>query len=208
MARMRWLAGMWLVAGALEFRRGRARRRCCTISCRRRKGQPESGVIGDAAGNLYGTAYGGGAYNAGVVYEIDPAGLETVLYNFTGGDDGGDTPKWSDLRFFRQLIWDYFQGRPLERGRCFHAESGGTKDGAALSRAGRTGPFREGRWSGIRRAISTARPLSEAREMRVSCSCSIRPDMRRCYIVSPAGLAGAALPRRRSGLRGQPVRDD
>jgi len=46
-------------------------------------------VILDAAGNLYGTTYGGGTWNAGVVYKVDPAGQETVLYSFTGGADGG-----------------------------------------------------------------------------------------------------------------------
>jgi uncharacterized repeat protein (TIGR03803 family) len=50
---------------------------------------PFGGVIRDSAGNLYGTAYAGGADNAGVVYELDAAGQETVLYNFTGRTDGG-----------------------------------------------------------------------------------------------------------------------
>ena len=52
-------------------------------------GQPNAGVIGDAAGNLYGTATYGGASGAGVVYKLDAAGHETVLYSFTGGIDGG-----------------------------------------------------------------------------------------------------------------------
>jgi uncharacterized repeat protein (TIGR03803 family) len=47
-----------------------------------------AGVIRDSAGNLYGTTYGGGAANAGVVFKLDTAGNETVLYNFTGGIDG------------------------------------------------------------------------------------------------------------------------
>ncbi len=50
---------------------------------------PIAGVIRDAAGNLYGTTRFGGAANAGVVYKLDPAGNETVLHAFTGGDDGG-----------------------------------------------------------------------------------------------------------------------
>jgi uncharacterized repeat protein (TIGR03803 family) len=50
---------------------------------------PFGGVIRDSAGNLYGTANGGGAADAGVVYELDAAGQETVLYSFTGGADGG-----------------------------------------------------------------------------------------------------------------------
>jgi uncharacterized repeat protein (TIGR03803 family) len=46
------------------------------------------GVIRDAAGNLYGVA-DAGAYDAGVVYELDASGNETLLYNFTGLSDGG-----------------------------------------------------------------------------------------------------------------------
>ena len=53
-------------------------------------GAPYAGVIRDSAGNLYGTTYSGGAANAGVVYKVDSAGHETVLYSFTGGDDGAN----------------------------------------------------------------------------------------------------------------------
>jgi uncharacterized repeat protein (TIGR03803 family) len=49
---------------------------------------PGAGVIRDAAGNLYGTTVFGGAFDAGVVYKLDPAGNETVLYTFAGGFDG------------------------------------------------------------------------------------------------------------------------
>jgi len=47
------------------------------------------GVILDAAGNLYGTTSYGGAYNDGTVYKVSKTGKETVLYSFTGGNDGG-----------------------------------------------------------------------------------------------------------------------
>src|ERR1039458_9600618 len=50
---------------------------------------PTAGVVRDSAGNLYGTTGAGGAQNAGVVYKLDRAGQETVLYSFTGGADGG-----------------------------------------------------------------------------------------------------------------------
>jgi len=53
---------------------------------------PSGGVIRDAAGNLYGTTYYGGAANAGMVYKLDTAGQETALYSFTGGADGGNPP--------------------------------------------------------------------------------------------------------------------
>lgn len=51
--------------------------------------EPEAGVIRDSAGNVFGTTYLGGASNAGMVYQIDTAGHETVLHAFTGGADGG-----------------------------------------------------------------------------------------------------------------------
>lgn len=55
---------------------------------------PQSGVIRDAAGNLYGTTQSGGNGTTlfdgqGVVYKLDPSGNETILYIFTGGADGG-----------------------------------------------------------------------------------------------------------------------
>ena len=61
-------------------------------------GNPYGGVILDWAGNLYGTASGGGASNAGVIFKIDRSGHETALYTFTGGPDGGSP--------FGQLIRD------------------------------------------------------------------------------------------------------
>jgi uncharacterized repeat protein (TIGR03803 family) len=51
---------------------------------------PESGVIGDSAGNLYGTTANGGLASAGVVYKLDPIGQETLLYSFKGGTDGAN----------------------------------------------------------------------------------------------------------------------
>jgi len=49
---------------------------------------PYAGLVQDAAGNLYGTTSAGGKFNSGVVFKLDTAGNETVLYNFTGGADG------------------------------------------------------------------------------------------------------------------------
>ena len=53
-------------------------------------GNPQAGVTRDSAGNLYGTTYGSGAHGYGVVYKVDTAGHETVLYSFTGGADGAN----------------------------------------------------------------------------------------------------------------------
>jgi uncharacterized repeat protein (TIGR03803 family) len=49
---------------------------------------PLAGLIQDAAGNFYGTTYGGGDSGLGAVFMVDPAGKETVLYSFTAGADG------------------------------------------------------------------------------------------------------------------------
>lgn len=59
-------------------------------------GDGPSGVILDKQGNLYGTTGNGGIgggcvpVGCGVVFKVTPNGTETVLYNFTGGADGGD----------------------------------------------------------------------------------------------------------------------
>jgi uncharacterized repeat protein (TIGR03803 family) len=53
---------------------------------------PDSNLIFDGVGNLYGTASSGGAYGHGVVFELSPSKdggwNETVLCSFAGGMDG------------------------------------------------------------------------------------------------------------------------
>ena len=52
---------------------------------------PYSGVTFDDQGNFYGTAWYGGANNAGSVYEMSPSGsgwIFQVIYNFQGNPDG------------------------------------------------------------------------------------------------------------------------
>jgi len=49
---------------------------------------PVGGVARDAAGNLYGTTWGGGEYGAGVVFKLDENGNLTVLHSFAGPPDG------------------------------------------------------------------------------------------------------------------------
>ena len=68
------------------------------------RGIVNNGVIGsaslsmDAAGNLYGTTFGNGAYDYGTVFKLTPSEngwIYTDLHDFTGGADGC-TP-WSDV---------------------------------------------------------------------------------------------------------------
>ena len=57
--------------------------------------QPIGGVVFDAAGNFYGTTSLGGAYGNGTVFEEKRSGsrwTESVIYSFTGGDDGTSPP--------------------------------------------------------------------------------------------------------------------
>ena len=57
---------------------------------------PEGGVIRDPNGNLYGTTDQGGQgagcggypYGCGILFELDPAGDETILHTFNGEGDG------------------------------------------------------------------------------------------------------------------------
>jgi len=50
---------------------------------------PHARLVLDTMRNLYGTTITGGAYGYGTVSEITASGTEKVLYNFTGGIDGG-----------------------------------------------------------------------------------------------------------------------
>lgn len=51
---------------------------------------PAAGLVQDPAGNFYGTTSGGEfAGSFGTVFKLNQAGVLTVLYNFTGGADGG-----------------------------------------------------------------------------------------------------------------------
>jgi uncharacterized repeat protein (TIGR03803 family) len=59
-------------------------------------GYPEAGLVRDQKGNLYGTTFFGGlapppcSSFCGVVFKVDTTGVETALYSFTGGADGGN----------------------------------------------------------------------------------------------------------------------
>jgi uncharacterized repeat protein (TIGR03803 family) len=70
--------GHWFLAGTYDFTGGND------------GGQPGSGVVVDAAGNVFGTA-GAGRLASGVVFELTPSRngwKESVLHAFTGGKDG------------------------------------------------------------------------------------------------------------------------
>jgi uncharacterized repeat protein (TIGR03803 family) len=60
---------------------------------------PMAGLTADKIGNLYGTtAFGGGIWGYGTVFEVEETGTETVLHSF-GGPADGSSP-------YGGLIWD------------------------------------------------------------------------------------------------------
>ncbi|HEX4078576.1 MAG TPA: choice-of-anchor tandem repeat GloVer-containing protein [Rhizomicrobium sp.] len=56
-------------------------------------GFPQGGLVADAKGRMFGVTTSDGADHSGVIFEVDKragAWVETPLYAFTGGADGGD----------------------------------------------------------------------------------------------------------------------
>jgi uncharacterized repeat protein (TIGR03803 family) len=64
-----------------------------SFSGKRDGGSPQSTLLADAKGNLYGTTSEGGAANQGTVFKLAPNGKETVLHAFKGGYKDGAYPQ-------------------------------------------------------------------------------------------------------------------
>jgi uncharacterized repeat protein (TIGR03803 family) len=67
---------------------------------------PDSDLETDSAGNIYGTAVIGGEFGGGTVFQLSPTPkgwVYTVLYNFTGGADGGQPYKGVTLDRYGNL---------------------------------------------------------------------------------------------------------
>jgi uncharacterized repeat protein (TIGR03803 family) len=89
---------------------------------------PESGLIFDAAGNLYGTGAHGGSQNHGAVFELDPAGNEVVLHSFTGTD--GDTLRSGLFRDKAgNLYGTTFNNGASGKGTIYRLNAAGTETG-------------------------------------------------------------------------------
>jgi uncharacterized repeat protein (TIGR03803 family) len=99
---------------------------------------PNAGVVFDASGNIFGTTYGGGTDNAGVVFKLPPGGTETVLHNFARNGADGINPYASMVLFKGNFYGTTLQGGgPANGGTVFkitpagvetvlHTFSGGT----------------------------------------------------------------------------------
>ena len=51
---------------------------------------PAGTLVEGSDGNFYGTAYQGGSYGFGSIFQMTPNGVLTPLYGFSGADDGGN----------------------------------------------------------------------------------------------------------------------
>lgn len=93
----RWFSGAWSIAVlcALSMSVSTAVQADPTLTVlhsfkgRLSDGEGPSGLVGDAAGNLYGTTSGGGASDDGTVFKLAPDGNGFgVLHSFAGGSNG------------------------------------------------------------------------------------------------------------------------
>ena len=81
---------------------------------------PQSALVLDSSGNLYGTTIFGGTFGQGIVFKMTPAGQETVLYNFTGlGGDGAQPYSGLVIDGSGNLYGTTFKGGSTNSGSVF-----------------------------------------------------------------------------------------
>lgn len=104
-------------------------------------GYPTAGLVRGSDGDYYGTTNSGGSANAGTVFKITPGGVETLLYTFTGGNDGGHPQagliQGSDGNFYGTTTVGgahadgaVFQVTPGGTETVLYSFAGGTSDGS------------------------------------------------------------------------------
>jgi uncharacterized repeat protein (TIGR03803 family) len=83
---------------------------------------PYASVVFDAASNLYGTTYQGGAFASGTVFELTPNGrggwTKKVLYSFGSGTDGANPYASLVFDVAGNIYGTTYQGGLTPRGRC------------------------------------------------------------------------------------------
>ncbi|MEI9929307.1 MAG: choice-of-anchor tandem repeat GloVer-containing protein [Rhizomicrobium sp.] len=58
---------------------------------------PDTGLVEDANGNVYGGVFQGGAYGQGGIYKVTPKGKETIIHSFCAQNSCADGQSPSDL---------------------------------------------------------------------------------------------------------------
>jgi uncharacterized repeat protein (TIGR03803 family) len=132
-------------------------------------------LVFDRAGNVYGTTPNGGAYGYGVVFKLTQSGgswTESVLWSFTGGDDGANPLSGVIFDSAGNLYGTAESGGTHGEGVVYElspSESGWTQS-TLYSFVLRTLPTRSVASPWTRRATSTVLlAVSSAAEKRTSC---------------------------------------
>jgi uncharacterized repeat protein (TIGR03803 family) len=86
---------------------------------------PYAALIWDSAGNLYGTTYSGGAFNAGTVFKLSTAGVETLLHSLNGTTDGANSSSTLTMDSAGNLYGAANQGGSDQEGTIFKLSSAG-----------------------------------------------------------------------------------
>jgi uncharacterized repeat protein (TIGR03803 family) len=103
---------------------------------------PYASLVQGTDGNFYGTTYSGGAFNAGMVFQVTPTGTYAILHTFAGGSTDGASPfsglrQGSDGNFYGTTFsggasnaGTVFQVTPTGAFTILHTFAGGHADGA------------------------------------------------------------------------------
>ena len=86
---------------------------------------PYAGVAFDSTDNMYGTTYGGGIDNAGVVYKI-AAGVDSILYSFHRNGGDGINPQAALIRY-KNNFYGTATGGNANGGSVFKVTPAGTE---------------------------------------------------------------------------------
>jgi uncharacterized repeat protein (TIGR03803 family) len=154
--------------------------------------RPNAGLIGDRAGNLYGTTQQGGTNSYGVVFEVAPNGTETVLHTFAGSD--GAYPVGGLIRDAQGNFYGTTQhGGTSDNGTVFKLTKNGTES-VLHSFAGCDGALPYGGLIEDKAGNLYGTTLDAARTATVSCSKWLRTEPRPCSMIFPAAMASIPLP--------------
>jgi uncharacterized repeat protein (TIGR03803 family) len=101
---------------------------CSAASCADGANPTYSYVTFDSLGNLYGTAYAGGAKGYGVVFKLSPVGtswMETVLYSFANSPDGANPVNGLIMGAAGKLYGTTYAGGTVGNGTVFEMTPSG-----------------------------------------------------------------------------------
>ncbi len=87
--------------------------------------EPQAGLVRDAAGDLYGTTYSGGAYGWGTVFKLDLGGNETVVHAFAGTPDGAQPMAGLMIDKHGNLYGTTYNGGTAGGGTVFKVDASG-----------------------------------------------------------------------------------